>query len=79
MFLPRSGVSEATLLKLKALAFCPVLYHTCVTDVSCMKEDGLLRAASIVQSRASEICHYCLRLAGVRCYCPPMSWLWSVS
>ena len=67
IFLPRVCVSEASLLKLEALAFRHTLYHTCVNDVCCVKEDGLPRAASIVQSRASGNCNYCLRLVGGRC------------
>ena len=66
MFLPRLCISEPTPLKLKALAFSHALYHQVENDAVCMKENGMPRASSVVQSRASEICNYCLHLVGGR-------------
>ena len=67
MFLPRLCTSEPTLLKVKAWAFSHALYHAVVNDVSCVRENSMPRASSIVQSRASEVCNYCLHVVGGRC------------
>ena len=66
MFLPRLCISEPAPFKLKALAFSDAIYHAVVNDASRMKENGMPRASSVVQSRASEICSYCLHLIGSR-------------
>ena len=66
MFLPRLCISEPSSLKLKALAFSHALYHQVVNDAVCMAENGMPRASNLVQSRASEICNYCLHLVGGR-------------
>jgi hypothetical protein len=66
MFLPRLCISDPSSLKLKALAFSHALYHQVVNDAVCMAENNMPRASRIVQTRASEICNYCLHLVGGR-------------
>ena len=66
MFLNRICVSEPTQDKLKTLAFCHALYHSCVKDTVCIAENGMPKSPYIVQKRASEICNYCLHLVGGR-------------
>ena len=66
LHLHRICVSEPTHDKLKTLAFCHALYHTCVNDIACIDENGTPRSFYLVQKRASEICNYCLHLVGGR-------------
>ena len=49
---------EPTVDKLRTLAFCHTLYHTCVNDQGCVRSNGEVMPASIVQQRATELCRY---------------------
>jgi len=62
----RLCIVDPTPEKLKNLAFCHSLYHACVNDSLCMRNDGFPRAARIVQSRASEVSRHCAHLVGGR-------------
>ena len=66
MFLDRICVSEPTQDKLKTLAFCHALYHSCVKGTACIAENGMPKSPYISQKRAPEICNYCLHLVGGR-------------
>ena len=62
--LHRIGLYEPSLDKLRRLAFSHALYHSCVNDTSCIKEDGMPFSSEIVLARASESCNYCIHLIG---------------
>ena len=64
--LHRLCIVEPSAVKLKTLAFCHALYHTCVNDMQCMRADGMPRGAQVVQHRAHENSNFCLHLVGGR-------------
>ena len=51
----RLGFVQPSLDKLRALAFVHSLYHACKNDSVCVKQNGDIQPAHIVQTRASEI------------------------
>lgn len=63
-FLSRVGIIQPTSDKFKLLAFCHALYHCCVNDNACMKENGQPRSSQTVQSAASELCNFCKHRIG---------------
>ena len=50
--------------KLRKLAFCHALYHACVNDTGCIKENGMPLSSEIVLARAAEASNYCIHLVG---------------
>ena len=66
LFLNRIGVISPTPQKLKALAFCHSLYHTCVNDPECVSGTGEPFSSVIVQRRAEENCGFCVHVVGGR-------------
>ena len=53
---------EPTVDKLKLLAFCQSLYHTCVNDQVCVTWDGFPNPAQIVQERAHDLARHSYHL-----------------
>ena len=66
MILHRLCIHQPSLSKLQILAFRHVLYHQCVNDPDCIREDGMPRSSPPVQHRAAEVANFCLRLVGGR-------------
>ena len=66
-FLNRICIIAPTSEKLKALAFCHSLYHSCVNDPVCISVTGVPFSPTRVQCRASEICGFSLHQVGGRC------------
>ena len=63
--LNKIGLLDPSSAKLKRLAFCHALYHSCVNDPHCIKENGMPFPSLIVQARASELFNHCIHFSGV--------------
>ena len=48
--------------KLRLLAFCHTLYHSLKNDKECVLDDGRLRTAPLLQSRAQDVSRFCKHL-----------------
>ena len=62
--LSRIGLLDPSSVKLKRLAFRHALYHSCVNDSCCIRENGMPFPSTVVQARASELSNYCIHLVG---------------
>ena len=63
-FLHRLCLLEPSVIKLKRLAFCHSLYHTCVNNNECVRENGMPYPQATVLARASQLCHFCIHRIG---------------